>query len=95
MSTCSYNGIIWNRHETLVCKSPAIKVCLIVVVATDEHNGFVRPLAIPLYNVVEVPSPFESNTIARNDDDRVSHLIMDTYFVYEQVEVAVDVSTDN
>ena len=65
------------------------------MVATDEHNsvvGFVHPLAIPLYNVVVVPFSLKSEAaIASNDDNSVCHLILDTYFVYEQVEVAVNV----
>lgn len=99
MSASSYNGVIRYRHESFVCKGLSIKVCGIVVVVTDEHNpvvGFVHPLAIPLYNVVVVPFSLKSEAaIASNDDNSVCHLILDTYFVYEQVEVAVDVSTDN
>ena len=70
------------REHDFVCSSKAFHVLI---------RQFVGPCITCM-----APSPLVSKaTIANNDDDHVRHLILDTYYVYEHVEVAVDVTTGN
>jgi hypothetical protein len=77
----------------------SVKVSWIVMVATDEKKpvvGFIYSLGIALDNILIVSFSFKAKaTISCHNDQSIFHLILHTNFIHEEIEVPVDVATDN
>ena len=67
--------------------------------ATDEKKpvvGFIYSLGIALDNILIVPFSFKAKaTISCYNDQSIFHLILHTNFIHEEIEVPVNVATDD
>lgn len=69
------------------------------MVATDEKKpvvGFIYSLGIALDNILIVPFSFKAKAaISCHNDQSIFHLILHTNFIHEEIEVPVNVATDD
>jgi hypothetical protein len=67
------------------------------MVATYEKKpvvGFIYSLVIALDNILIVPLSFKATaTIFCHNDQSIFHMILDTNFIHEEIEVPMDVAT--
>ena len=96
MTTCLQNGIVWNRHKSLMHESPAIKISRVVMIATNEDNpviAFIHPFGIAFHYIVVIPFVLKTKAaITCYDNQGVAHLVLYTDFIHEQVEIAVNIA---
>jgi hypothetical protein len=91
--------VVGNASKSFIPECLSVKVSWIVMVATDEKKpvvGFVYSPGIALNNILIVPFSLKAKaTITSHDDQSIFHLILDTNFIHEEIEVPVDVATDD
>ena len=91
--------VVGNASKPFMPECLSVKVSWIVMVATDEKKpvvGFICSLGIALDNILIVPFSLKAKaTISSHDDQSIFHLILDTNFIHEEIEVPVDVATDD
>lgn len=91
--------VVWNAGKPFMPECLSVKVFWIVMIATDEKKpivGFVYSPGIALDNILIVPFSLKAKaTISSHDDQSIFHLILDTNFIHEEIEVPVDVATDD
>src|SRR5574344_190517 len=105
-STYTENGVtigfdyrvVGNASKPFMPECVSVKVSWIVMVATDEKKpviGFINSLGIALDNILIIPFSFKAKaTISCHNDQSIFHLILDTDFIHEEIELPMNVATD-
>ena len=91
--------VVGNASKSFIPECLSVKVSWIVMVATDEKKpvvGFIYSLGIALDNILIVPYSFKAKAaISCYNDQSIFHLILHTNFIHEEIEVPVNVATDD
>lgn len=101
MPTCLNDCIIRNSFESLMVELLTVKVGRIVMISSDKDNPVVSlthtlGVAPSIYQILIVALPFKTETtIASNNQQCVSHPVLDTHLMHEDIEVSVDIAADN
>ena len=99
MAKCSYNRVIWHGHPSAMLDGRIIKVGGVVMVASDEQNPIVRlgqTATIAVIDVLVIALLLKPKAaVTSNDNQRVSHSILNAALKDKLIELAVNIATDD